>query len=190
MQGVASAIAIGSEIWAIAIRVYPRRVKLKISAAVGPITLRINHEALGRKLTEEIQSFWTSNFLAGRQADGAPLPLNKEGKPLGLGSGMLARTWRPKISRGVARRVAADSRRTKNSIAFLSLPHPGRRRLKAVMVLRSGRKTDGADRRRVRWQSLDGASAKVWEALVRRHLTIAMKQALRAAQRKAARSRA
>lgn len=179
MQGVASAIAIGSEIWAIAIRVYPRRVKLKISAAFGPITLRINHEALGRKLTEEIQPFWTSNFLAGRQADGAPLPLNKEGKPLGVGSGMLARTWKPKISK-----------RTKNSIAFLSLPSSARRRLKAVMVLRSGRKADGADRRRVRWQSLDGASAKVWEALVRRHLTIAMRQALRAAQRKAARSRA
>jgi len=155
-------------------------VKLKISAAFGPITLRINHEALGRKLTEEIQPFWTSNFLAGRQADGAPLPLNKEGKPLGVGSGMLARTWKPKI----------QPRRTKNSIAFLSLPSSARRRLKAVMVLRSGRKTDGADRRRVRWQSLDGASAKVWEALVRRHLTIAMRQALRAAQRKAARSRA
>lgn len=151
-------------------------VKLQISAAFGPITLRINHEALGRKLTEEIQPFWTSNFLAGRQADGAPLPLNKEGKPLGVGSGMLARTWKPKVSK-----------RTKNSIAFLSLPSSARRRLKAVMVLRSGRKADGADRRRVRWQSLDGASAKVWEALVRRHITIAMKQALRAAQRKAAR---
>lgn len=113
---------------------------MKISVRLpGPIKVAVDTDMIARAVATDMLKHWLSNFLAGKQPDGTPLPLNKEGRPLGVGSGALARGWHVKrVGRG--------------SLSATSAGVPsdrGRTRVDAITAMQ---------RRGVRFQGLEGAS--------------------------------
>jgi hypothetical protein len=139
-------------------------MKLQATCSMPKLRLRFDSERTAVQLGEEMQRHWGKQFSSGRQPGGEPLPLNKEGKPLGVGNGYLIRSWRVRV---------VNRRRGQTTVAVL--PADRGRRWIAIKAMQ---------KRGVRFQGLDGESREKWETAVRRIAKIMMASALANARKR------
>ena len=130
-------------------------MKLAFTTKVSPLSLRVDTDALAQAIGEEMLRFWQANTRSGRQPDGAPLPRNREGQPLGVGSGTLLQGWRVDMVR-----------RAKGTATVVARPSARGRQLTAIRVMMA---------RGVRFTGLDGISERAFRAAIARHASRALR---------------
>lgn len=133
-------------------------MRIVVQVKVPKLALRFDPERTARQLAETMHKHWTANFLAGKQPDGSALPLNQEGRPLGVGGGSLVRGWSLRT---------LNKRKDQASVVV----SPGRsgKRVEAIRAM---------SKRGVRFQGLDGVSGEKWVSAVERITKIMMASAL------------
>jgi len=121
---------------------------IKVRMELPDLTIHLNTRRISEELGDEMRRFWISQMDKGLQPDGSPLPLNKEGKPMGRGTGKMIKRWRLRSTKAkglIAQTVVEPSRQGNYRHAYWVLVNKG-----------------------VKFQSFEGASLPKWEATVKR----------------------
>lgn len=137
---------------------------LKVTVTAPKIEVDLDLRLIAEHAAASMRDFWADQLDAGKQPDGSPLPLNKEGKPLGRGEGTLIRNWQVRTlarQRLVGRAYVQPFQRGRYKVAVFKLAKRG-----------------------LRFQSFDGESATAWNRVATRVATEALAEALRKQKRR------
>lgn len=120
---------------------------IRIEVETTPIELGLDLRRVAEGLAMGMRDYYADQLDAGLQADGSPLPLNKEGKPLGRGQGTFVRKWRLRTSRtrGIGRAILEPHKSGKYRIAWWKLAQRG-----------------------VQFMSFEGTAAAAWDEVATR----------------------
>jgi hypothetical protein len=72
---------------------------IRIEVEQTPLEIGLDLRRVAEHLAIGMRDYWADQLDDGLQADGSPLPLNEEGKPLGRGKGTFVRNWKLRTSR-------------------------------------------------------------------------------------------
>jgi hypothetical protein len=139
-------------------------MRITATLTTPKIKISIDHEAMAQDIAEEMDGWWRTNFLSGKQPDGSDLPTNQRGLPLGVGSGSLVEGWELELER--------NGEGTETTARFA----PTDRGKQLVAIRRMAA-------RGVRFQGLSGESATRWAKAVKRAAKSAMRAALLAGRK-------
>ena len=68
-------------------------MSFRIEVTIDPLGVEVDALQLIAELAEQLPQHYIDSFRRGQRPEGGAMPLNKRGKPIGVGSGTIANNW-------------------------------------------------------------------------------------------------